>query len=67
MRYQTALHPEPIELYKSKKEYSQIIKIYMKNLSTYLSTAPVISTLWIVLIASLLIEINRFFPDSLSL
>lgn len=38
----------------------------MKNFSTYLSTAPVISTLWIVLIASLLIEVNKFFPDSLS-
>lgn len=39
----------------------------MKNFSTYLSTAPVIAILWISLSASLLIEINRFFPDSLTL
>ena len=38
----------------------------MKNFSTYLSTAPVIAILWISLSASLLIEINRFFPDSLT-
>ncbi len=39
----------------------------MKNFSTYLSTAPVIAILWITLSASLIIEINRFFPDALSL
>nr|YP_009503384.1 photosystem I 5 kDa protein [Euglena clara]AXA45506.1 photosystem I 5 kDa protein [Euglena clara] len=39
----------------------------MKNLTTYLSTAPVIAALWLLLISSLLIEINRFFPDALSL
>nr|AKL79010.1 photosystem I 5 kDa protein [Euglena viridis] len=39
----------------------------MKNFTTYLSTAPVIATIWILLIASLLIEINRFFPDALSI
>lgn len=39
----------------------------MKNFSTYLSTAPVIAILWISLSAGLLIEINRFFPDSLTL
>lgn len=39
----------------------------MKNLTTYLSTAPVIATIWFLLTASLLIEINRFFPDALSL
>nr|YP_010700423.1 photosystem I subunit IX [Phacus arnoldii]WCH63538.1 photosystem I subunit IX [Phacus arnoldii] len=37
----------------------------MKNFTTYLSTAPVIATIWLILIASLLIEVNRFFPDSL--
>nr|YP_009538662.1 photosystem I 5 kDa protein [Phacus pleuronectes]AYQ93709.1 photosystem I 5 kDa protein [Phacus pleuronectes] len=37
----------------------------MKNFTTYLSTAPVISIIWVTLIASLLIEVNRFFPDSL--
>nr|YP_009032754.1 photosystem I 5 kDa protein [Euglenaformis proxima]AGL12020.1 photosystem I 5 kDa protein [Euglenaformis proxima] len=39
----------------------------MKNLTIYLSTAPVIAFIWIVLISSLLIELNRFFPDALSL
>jgi photosystem I subunit IX len=39
----------------------------MRNLATYLSTAPVISGLWLILSASLLIEINRFFPDALTL
>ena len=38
----------------------------MKNLSTYLSTAPVITALWLAFSASLLIEINRFFPDALT-
>nr|YP_010700240.1 photosystem I subunit IX [Euglena deses]WCH63384.1 photosystem I subunit IX [Euglena deses] len=38
----------------------------MKNFSTYLSTAPVIATLWLFISASLLIEINRFFPDALT-
>nr|YP_009540927.1 photosystem I 5 kDa protein [Lepocinclis tripteris]AYQ93400.1 photosystem I 5 kDa protein [Lepocinclis tripteris] len=38
----------------------------MKNFTTYLSTAPVISLIWLVLSASLLIEVNRFFPDSLT-
>nr|AYB71487.1 photosystem I 5 kDa protein [Trachelomonas grandis] len=37
----------------------------MKNFITYLSTAPVISIIWLFLSASLLIEVNRFFPDSL--
>nr|YP_009145398.1 photosystem I 5 kDa protein [Cryptoglena skujai]AKL39023.1 photosystem I 5 kDa protein [Cryptoglena skujai] len=37
----------------------------MKNLTTYLSTAPVIAAIWLVLSASLIIEINRFFPDIL--
>ena len=37
----------------------------MKEFATYLSTAPVIATLWFGLLAGLLIEINRFFPDGL--
>lgn len=37
----------------------------MKNFITYLSTAPVIAAIWLTLSASLLIEINRFFPDVL--
>nr|YP_009169897.1 photosystem I subunit IX [Viscum album]YP_009407205.1 photosystem I subunit IX [Viscum coloratum]YP_009862075.1 photosystem I subunit IX [Viscum ovalifolium]ALD84708.1 photosystem I subunit IX [Viscum album]ASA46179.1 photosystem I subunit IX [Viscum coloratum]QKV09900.1 photosystem I subunit IX [Viscum ovalifolium] len=37
----------------------------MRDLKTYLSTAPVLSMLWFVSLAGLLIEINRFFPDAL--
>jgi len=36
-------------------------------LTKYLSTAPVIATIWLVFTAGLLIEINRFFPDALYL
>nr|WKT06866.1 subunit IX of photosystem I [Klebsormidium flaccidum] len=39
----------------------------MQDLKTYLSTAPVLATLWFVLLAGLLIEINRFYPDALVL
>jgi len=42
-----------------------MILFYMKNFATYLSTAPVIATLWFLLLAGFLIEINRFFPDTL--
>jgi photosystem I subunit 9 len=38
----------------------------MKNFTTYLSTAPVIATLWFGLLAGLLIESQRFFPDMLT-
>jgi len=37
----------------------------MKNFITYLSTAPVLVILSTSFVASLLIEINRFFPDAL--
>nr|YP_009512116.1 photosystem I 5 kDa protein [Euglena hiemalis]AXI98061.1 photosystem I 5 kDa protein [Euglena hiemalis] len=37
----------------------------MKYFTTYLSTAPVVATFWFIATASLLIEINRFFPDVL--
>jgi photosystem I subunit 9 len=37
----------------------------MENFKTYLSTAPVIATVWFTFTAGLLIEINRFFPDPL--
>ena len=37
----------------------------MKYFTTYLSTAPVVASLWFILTAALLIEINRFFPDPL--
>uniref|UniRef100_A0A8S0XWC1 Photosystem I reaction center subunit IX n=1 Tax=Spirodela intermedia TaxID=51605 RepID=A0A8S0XWC1_SPIIN len=38
----------------------------MQDLKTYLSVAPVLSTLWFAALAGLLIEINRLFPDALS-
>jgi photosystem I subunit 9 len=38
----------------------------MRDLKTYLSVAPVASTLWFAAIAGLLIEINRLFPDALT-
>ena len=37
----------------------------MRNFTTYLSTAPVIALIWLTFTASLIIEINRFFPDPL--
>ncbi|KAK8264646.1 hypothetical protein V6Z11_D12G122800 [Gossypium hirsutum] len=38
----------------------------MRDLKTYLSVAPVLSTLWFSSLAGLLIEINRFFLDALT-
>jgi photosystem I subunit 9 len=37
-----------------------------KNLLTYLSTAPVLITVWMSITAGLIIEVLRFVPDSLS-
>jgi len=37
----------------------------MKDFTTYLSTAPVVALVYFTLLAGLLIEINRFFPDPL--
>jgi photosystem I subunit 9 len=39
----------------------------MRDLKTYLSVAPVLSTLWFGSLAGLLIEINRLFPAFASL
>ncbi|MEM6836111.1 MAG: Photosystem I reaction center subunit IX [Cyanobacteria bacterium P01_C01_bin.120] len=36
-----------------------------KNFLTYLSTAPVLATVSLFVIAGFLIEVNRFFPDLL--
>jgi len=36
-----------------------------KNLLKYLSTAPVIATVWMTITAGIIIEFNRFFPDLL--
>ncbi|MFT5878697.1 MAG: photosystem I subunit 9 [Dokdonia sp.] len=37
-----------------------------KDLLKYLSTAPVLLTAWMSLTAGMIIEIQRFSPDSLS-
>jgi len=37
----------------------------MENFLKYLSTVPVIFGIWLTFTAGLIIEINRFFPDSL--
>ena len=39
----------------------------MYDLKIYLSTAPVILTIWMTFTAGFIIEINRFFPDMLGL
>ncbi len=36
------------------------------NFMKYLSTAPVVLTVWITFTAGFIIEVNRFFPDILS-
>lgn len=37
----------------------------MNDFKTYLSTAPVLLTIWLTFTAGLIIEINRFYPDPL--
>nr|YP_010580308.1 photosystem I subunit IX [Edaphochlamys debaryana]UZS90692.1 photosystem I subunit IX [Edaphochlamys debaryana] len=37
----------------------------MQNFKTYLSTAPVVATIWFTFTAGFIIEINRYFPDPL--
>jgi hypothetical protein len=37
-----------------------------KNLLTYLSTAPVLITAWMSITAALIIELQRYAPDTLS-
>lgn len=41
-------------------------KIFMKDFTTYLSTAPVLAAVWFGVLAGLLIEVNRFYPDALT-
>jgi photosystem I subunit 9 len=36
-----------------------------KNFLTYLSTAPVLATVWLVITATILIVFNLYFPDLL--
>jgi photosystem I subunit 9 len=50
-----------------KEWIKKIGEFIMQDFKTYLSTAPVIATLWFGILAGLLIEINRFFPDALVL
>nr|YP_010032278.1 PsaJ [Schizocladia ischiensis]QOW07485.1 PsaJ [Schizocladia ischiensis] len=38
----------------------------MDNLLKYLSTAPVLLTIWMTFTAGFIIEVNRFYPDSLT-
>ncbi|MEN9208596.1 MAG: photosystem I reaction center subunit IX [Gloeomargarita sp. GMQP_bins_120] len=38
----------------------------MEDLKKYLSTAPVLLAVWLFIIAGILIEINRFYPDALA-
>nr|QYB22590.1 photosystem I subunit IX [Prumnopitys amara] len=58
--------------YECSSPYNICIMIEKGNLRTmqdikiYLSTAPVLATLWFGCLAGLLIEINRFFPDALT-
>ena len=40
---------------------------HMSDFQKYLSTAPVLLTLWMTFTAGLIIETNRFFPDMLGL
>ena len=37
----------------------------MDDFKTYLSTAPVLLTVWMSFPAGILIEANRFYPDAL--
>lgn len=37
----------------------------MDNFKIYLSTAPVLLTVWMTFTAGLVIEMNRFYPDAL--
>jgi photosystem I subunit 9 len=37
----------------------------MQDFLKYLSTAPVVATIWMVITAGILIEFNRFIPDML--
>ena len=64
------LHKKAYLLFKLKMGSIEYVfpffqKLFMKNFTTYLSTAPVVGTIWFIFTAGLIIEINRFFPDPL--
>jgi photosystem I subunit 9 len=54
-------------LSKKYKQFKKISKekVIMKDFTIYLSTAPVMTLISVTVVAGLLIEINRFFPDAL--
>ncbi|MDC0831613.1 photosystem I subunit IX (PsaJ) [Geitlerinema sp. FC II] len=37
----------------------------MQGLQRYLSSAPVLAAVWMLITAGIVIEVNRFFPDLL--
>ena len=54
-----------LQFHLDKKLQSRNNLLAMENLQKYLSTAPVLLTLLLTFTAGMIIEINRFFPDSL--
>ena len=44
-----------------------LTEFFMQDFQKYLSTAPVLLTIWMTFTAGFIIEINRFFPDMLGL
>jgi len=50
---------------KEIKNLSFKTPTFMKDFTTYLSTAPVVALAWFSFTAGFIIEINRFFPDPL--
>ncbi len=44
-----------------------LTEFFMEDFQKYLSTAPVLLTIWMTFTAGFIIEINRFFPDMLGL
>ena len=59
-----------VSKFQKQRTFFQFLKqkeknFFMKNFTTYLSTAPVVALVWFTITAALLIEINRFFPDPL--
>ena len=57
----------PFNYYLRILKQFTIIKILMEDFQKYLSTAPVLLTIWMTFTAGFIIEINRFFPDMLGL
>jgi len=60
------LHHISVNLKNTNKLNLYLYK-FMDDLKTYLSTAPVLLTVWMSLTAGMLIEMNRFAPDLLTL